>query len=252
MAEHGGHGRQQVFDKEKVHWNTAWLKRGGEHVEIVINPDEGLEFQRTAGKQPDIRECLRSTHVFSDAKRGEICEEGTLVRALGTKDELEAARKILLEGEIQLSAEHRAQLREARRNAIVAKLHAYAIDPKTGLAHPRARLELAMEEAKVRIDERKDPDEQVAQIVRALQPIIPIRLETVTMQVHLPSPYGQKLYGELERVGSLRKAEWLPDGGLLAWVEIPAGLQGELIDGLGSKTHGGAEVKKINDTPMKH
>lgn len=239
--------RKQTYEKERVQWNTAWMDSHGEHFEVVVNPDEALLFRKTAGKNPDIRECVRSEHVFADAKKGQLAAEDALEKVFGTTRPLEIARRLILEGEIQLSAEHRAQLREERRNRIVNRIQAYAIDPTSGLPHPRKRIELAMDEAKVRIDERQDEERQIREIVKKLQPILPIRLETIVLQVHLPAAYGQKLYGELERHGALKKTDWLPDGGLLAWLEIPAGLQNDLIDELASKTHGAAEVKKTGE-----
>lgn len=240
------HGRQQIYDKERVHWNTAWMKTHGEHFEVVINPDEALAYKRTEGKA-DLRECLRSEEIFADAKKGLLASDDALIKAFGTADSLEVAKKLILKGEIQLAAEHRQRLQEEKRNRLLERLHAFAIDPTTGNPHPRKRIELAMEEAKVKVDYNKDIESQLPDIVKKLQPVIPIRLETVTLQVHLPAPYGQKHYGDLERYGTIKKTDWLNDGGLLAYVEIPAGLQNDFADELNSKTHGGADFKKTDD-----
>jgi ribosome maturation protein SDO1 len=235
-----------LFNQEQISINTAWMKKNGEHFEVVIDPDKALEFKRTKGAT-EIRECLHAERIFSDAKRGLHANDGQLQQVFGTADPLVIARKLLLEGELQLTAEHRARIREAKRNAILTRIKTYAVDPTTGLPHPQKRLELAMEEAKIRIDDNKDPESQITEIVRKLQPIIPIRLETVTVQIQLPPPFGQKLYGDIQRFGTLKKTEWLPDGGLLAWLELPAGLQQDLLDDLSKRTHGAAEMKKVGE-----
>lgn len=242
--------RQQVYDRERIHWNTAWIKKFGHHFEVVVDPDGAAGYKRSGGKG-DLREVLKSEHVFSDAKKGEIAAEEHLVEAFGTSEPLDVARVLVLEGELQLSAEYRAQLREERRKRILTLIHTYAIDPTTGLPHPMRRIELALEEAKVKVDDAKDAESQVGDIVRKLQPIIPIRLETVTLQIHLPVPYGQKLYGDLQRYGTLKRTEWLGDGSLLAAVELPAGLQAELLDELNKKTHGAADAKKIDENKVQ-
>jgi ribosome maturation protein SDO1 len=223
------------------------MKKGGEHFEVVIEPDEALEFKRTKGQRPDIRECLHAERIFADAKRGLHAKDAQLNEVFGTYDPLEIAKILIVEGEIQLTAEHRQRIREARRKNILDRIRMYAIDPTTGLPHPERRIELAMEEANVKIDDNKDAEEQIPAIVRQLQPILPIRLETVTLQVHLPAPYGQKLYGDLQRFGSIKKADWLNDGGLIAWIDLPAGLQTDLFDELGKRTHGAAEMKKVDE-----
>jgi ribosome maturation protein SDO1 len=237
---------RQTFDPEKFSVNTAWMKKHGEHFEVVVDPDAALEFRRTKGAT-DVKDCLHAERIFTDAKRGLHAKDEKLEEVFGTQDALEIAKVLILDGELQLTAEHRARIREAKRNNILNRILTYAIDPTTGLPHPLKRIELAMDEAKVRIDDNRDVDEQIPEIVRKLQPIIPIRLETVTLQVHLPSPYSQKNYGDLQRAGTIKKTEWLNDGALVAWVELPAGLQSDLVEELGKKTHGAADIKKVEE-----
>jgi ribosome maturation protein SDO1 len=236
---------RQTYDPEKISVNTAWMKRGGLHVEVVVEPDEALEFRRTKGESPDLVTCLHAERIFADAKRGLHAKDTDLEQLFGTSDPLVVARILLLNGELQLTAEHRAAMREQKRTAIFSRICQFAVDPKTGLPHPAKRIELAMEEAKIKIDDQHSIEDQVPGIVRQLQPILPIRLEMATLQVHLPAPYGQKLYGELSRHGTMKKTEWLGDGALLAWIELPAGLQTDLIDDLGKRSHGAAEIKRV-------
>jgi ribosome maturation protein SDO1 len=236
------------YEEEKFSINTAWMKKAGEHFEMVLDPDAALEFKHSKGATPDIRECLKAEHVFSDAKRGLFAKEERLRELFGTDDPLLLAKKFILDGTIQLTAEHRAKIREAKRNQILSKICLYAVDPTTGFPHPRARIQLAIDEAKVRIDDNKDVDEQVSAIVKQLQPILPIKLEVASLQVHVPSQYAKKLYGELTRFGTVKSAEWMVDASLLCTIEMPAGLQTDLMDFLGARTHGAASVKKLGGT----
>jgi ribosome maturation protein SDO1 len=242
---------RMIYDAEKISVNTAWMKRFGNHFEVVVEPDKALEYRRTKGASPELRECLHAERVFTDAKRGLQAKETDLEQAFGTTAALEIARKLIIEGELQLTAEHRAKIREAKRNQILSKIVTYAIDPTTGIPHPQRRIELAMDEAKVKIDDNRDVDEQIREIIRKLQPIIPIRLETVTLQVHLPAQYSQKLYGEMQRFGTIRKGDWMNDGSWMGWVDLPAGLQADLINELGKRTHGAADVKKVGEHEYK-
>jgi ribosome maturation protein SDO1 len=236
-----------IYPSEQIIVNTAWIKKYGNHFEVVVEPDEALEFRRTKGAHPDIKECLHAERIFTDAKRGLHAKDTDVEQAFGTIDPLAVARKLILEGELQLTAEHRQRIRDAKRNNILTKIVRYAVDPTTGRPHPQKRIELAMEEAKVRIDDNRDAEEQVPEIIRKLQPILPIRLETVTLQVHLPHQYGQKLYGDVQRYGTIKKTDWLNDGSCMLWLDMPAGLQMELIDELAKRTHGAADVKKVGE-----
>lgn len=238
---------RMIYDPEKISVNTAWMKKYGNHFEVVVEPDQALEFRRTKGAHPDVKECLHAERIFTDAKRGLHAKDGDIEQAFGTVDPLVVATKLIIEGELQLTAEHRQRIREAKRNAILTRIVTYAIDPTTGLPHPQRRIELAMDEAKVRIDDNRDAEEQIKDIIKKLQPILPIRLETVTLQVYVPAPHGQKAYGELQRFGTVRKSEWLSDGGWMGMVDLPAGLQNDFLSELGKRTHGAADVKKIGE-----
>jgi len=245
------HGKKNIYEKERLHWNTAWMKTHGEHLEVVVNPDEALAYRRSKGTTPDIRECVRSEHVFTNAKKGEIAPDDLLTKIFGAADALVVAKALILKGELQISSEHRSQIREEKYNKILNKIQSYATDPTTGLPHPRQRIELGMEEAKIKVDEKRDVETQVQEIVKKLQPVMPIKLETVTLQMRVPAQYSQKLYGDLERYGTLKKTDWLNDGALLAWIELPAGLQNDLIDEFQSKSHGSVEIKKVDEHPIR-
>ena len=49
------------------------------------------------------------------------------------------------------------------------------VDPKTQLPHPVQRILLAMEEGKIKIDEFKDEQLQLDEIIKKLQPLLPIK-----------------------------------------------------------------------------
>ena len=55
----------------------------------------------------DISEILQSHDVFSDAKKGFHASESKLQEVFGTNDQLEVAKIILKEGEIQFNQEYR-------------------------------------------------------------------------------------------------------------------------------------------------
>ena len=48
-------------------------------------------------------------------------------------------------------------------------------------------------------------------------------------------------------IGSITKEEWQKDGSWIGLLEIPAGLKGEFIDKMNSKTKGEAEIKLIEN-----
>ncbi|MFH1174352.1 MAG: ribosome assembly factor SBDS [archaeon] len=233
------------YDKERVSFNLAKVKKNGFNFEIVINPDEAMGFR--AGKRADVRDAIRSEHIFKDASRGELANEHELEQAFGSRDALVVAAFLIKNGIIQLTDEHRSMLREEKRKKILSIIHTNAIDPKTKLPHPIARLENAFEEAKVRIDEHKSAEDQVQDIVRAIQIILPIKFAIAELQIHLSANVASKQHNVIKKYGTIVSESWLKDGSWLGKVELPAGLKLDLIDYLNGATHGGADIKVLKE-----
>jgi len=232
--------RPMTFDEERFSINTAWIKKGGERFEVVIDPDAAIAYKQSG--HGEVRSIVKSGHVFFDAKKGELASEQHMKLVFGTSDPFQVAEHIIKEGEIQLTKEYRDKLREQKYKRIVSIIQRNAIDPRTKLPHPMQRIELAFDEAKIKVDELRKAEDQVQEIVKKLQPILPIRFEHKTLQIHLPSQYAARLYCSLSGYGEIKKQEWLADGSWLGTLELPAGLMMECMDMLNSKTHGNVQI----------
>jgi ribosome maturation protein SDO1 len=219
----------------------AQLELHGSRFEIIVDPKLAWNFKQ--GEEIEIREILRGETIFEDALRSKKAPVEALEEAFGTTDELEIARQILLEGAIQLTAEQRREFTEKRRRQIIDIIVKNCINPKSGLPHPPTRIEKAMDEAKIQIDSTRTAEEQVHDVVKALQPIIPIRMEIQQVAVKVPADFAPKAYGIVERFARISKDEWQKDGSWIAILEVPGGLRGELIESLNNLTRGRAEIK---------
>ena len=235
--------RPLTFDEERYSINTAFIKKGGEHFEVVVDPDKAVAYKQN-GKEP-IHDILKSMHIFFDAKKGDLASEHHMKTVFGSSDPTVVAEYILKHGEIQLTKEYRDSLREQKRKKIMTIIQRNAIDPHTKLPHPLTRIELAFEEAKIRVDEIKKAEDQVQEIVRKLQPILPIKFDQAKLHIHLPAQYAPKLYQTISSFGTVKKQEWLTDGSGEGEVEVPAGMVPECIDTLNSKTHGSVQITQI-------
>ncbi len=226
----------------------ARLEMHGHRFEIIIDPKLAWSFKQ--GEDIEFREILRGDAIFEDALRSKKAPTENLEEAFGTTDELEVARVILEKGSIQLTTEQRREMVEKRRRQVIDIIVRNSINPKTGHPHPPARIESAMEEAHVVIDSTLTAEEQARDVVKALQPIIPIRMEVQQIAIKIPADFAPKAYGIVERQGHIAKDEWQKDGSWIAVVEVPAGLRGELIDALNNLTRGRAEIKILKKETM--
>jgi len=222
----------------------AKLKTSGENFEILIDSNKIQDYKE--GKVP-LDDVLITKEIFKDTNKGEHASEHEMKKIFHTKDPEEVAKIILQKGEIQMTTEQKAKLREERRKRIINIIHTNAVDPKTNLPHPPQRIESAMEEAKVKIDEFKKPEDQVEDIVDKIRPIIPLSFEIRELEVKIPAQYASQSYSILKSKGKLKKDEWLNDGSLKALIEIPAGLQEEFESEINKITHGDCEINIIKN-----
>ncbi|MBL7100621.1 MAG: ribosome assembly factor SBDS [Nanoarchaeota archaeon] len=221
----------------------ARLKIQGKTFEILVDCDKAIEFKE--GKC-DLADALVTNDVFNDVKQGERAPENEMQKIFGTEDKNKISEEIIKKGEIQLTTEHRNKLREEKRKKIIEIIHKNAVDSKTGLPHPVQRIELAMDEAKVHIDEFKKAEEQIQDILEKLRPIIPIKFEIWEIAVKVPAQYAAQSYRILKTYGTLKKDEWQNDGSLVAVIDLPAGMSEEFENELNKLTKGETETKIIS------
>jgi ribosome maturation protein SDO1 len=222
---------------------VARLETYGETFEILLDP-AAMNLIK-AGKEIDLMEYLAVEDVFNNARKGTRPTEEMIAKAFGTSDIKEIAQKIISKGEVQITAEQRKEMLQAKKKQIVAYIAANAINPQTKLPHPPLRIELALDEAKFHTDPFKPVDKQVEEAMHLLRPILPIRFEKTKVAIRLKGDDYGKCYDDLIHFGIVEKEEWQADGSWIGLMEIPAGLITELTSKLNSKTKGNAAVKAI-------
>jgi ribosome maturation protein SDO1 len=222
---------------------VARWEKGGSRFEVLVDPVavQALKDGRTV----DLSDKLALDQVFKDAKKGDKISAEHLEKTFHTRDLAEIARQIILNGEVQVTTDQRHELQAAKHKQIVATIARNAMNPQTGAPHPPARIEAAMLEAKVHIDPFRPADQQVAEIIAKLRPLLPIRLDTVRVRLKVPAQFYPRVIGELKALGKLADEQWMPDGAWSAVLEIPAGVQTELYEKLSARTKGAAETALV-------
>ena len=224
-------------------YTIARITHEGEHFEILTKPEPALAYK--LGKTTPVSQILAAETIFTDAGKGSKASEEKLQQVFGTTDPIKIAEVILKKGTLQLTTEQRRQLVEDKRKQIISFISRECIDPKTNLPHPPLRIEQAMKEIHYSIDPSKSVEEQAKEIIKLLRPIIPLKMEKISVAVHAPPEYASKVYGTVKGFGTLKKDQWLADGSWSAVVEMSAGSYGSLLDKLGKMTKGNIEAKMI-------
>ncbi len=219
---------------------VARIKISGKNFETMVNLDKALEFKN--GKR-SIDDTMIVDRVFYDIKKGLQVSDEDLMKAFKTTDMGEIITKIIKKGEVQKPVEYVRKKQEDKVKQVIDFLAKNAVDPK-GVPYSADRIKTAMQEAGVNVGD-KPIEEQINPIVKKLQPIIPIKIETKKIKIKVPAIHTGQVYGLLKEYKE--KEEWLEDGSLLCVVNIPLGLQLQFYDKLNSITHGGAITEEVKE-----
>jgi ribosome maturation protein Sdo1 len=91
----------KTFDKERVSFNLAKLKREGANFEVAVDADLAIAYVKNGEKNiEDLKELVSSENIFFDVHKGELASEEKIKTVFGTEDFEKIANRILLEGEI--------------------------------------------------------------------------------------------------------------------------------------------------------
>jgi ribosome maturation protein SDO1 len=220
----------------------ARLKKENLNFEILVDCEKAMDFRKGNASIDDV---LVTDDIFKDSKKGEHASEHDLMNVFKTENKKEIAERILKKGEVQLTTEFKNKLREEKKKKIAFSISQYAINPQSNLPHPLERIESAMDEKRVKIDEFKSAESQVESIVAELREILPISYETKRLNLVVPAEASGKSFGIIKKYAKILRENWLGDGSLSVDVEVPAGLQAGLFDDLNNIAHGRLESKDL-------
>ena len=224
------------------------LKRAGKKFEILVDPDKALDFKKN--KEIEIEEVLAYPGIYHDVKRGNAIPENELQTLFGTTDIYKISRKILNEGELQFTTEQRRKFVEDKKKEIVDIISRRAINPQTNTPHPPQRILNAIEKSGVNIDPLIDAEIQVNKVTENIKPLLPIKFQRVVIRITIPSQFSVKTYPMLKRTMGKFDEQWLDNGSLQVTLNIPAGIQGDVLKRIGDMTKGNfkSEIIKKVDT----
>lgn len=225
-------------------FTIARLTKDNEHFEVLVKPPKALDYRN--GKIASITEVLAAETIFSDANKGTRVSEEQLRKAFGTTDALKIADTILKKGTLQLTTDQRRKMVDDKRKQVIDFISREAVDPKTNLPHPPTRIENAMEQIRYTIDAHRPVEEQAREIVKLLRPILPLKIEQISVGVRVPAEYSARAYGAIKNFGEIKQEEWRADGSWYGKIEMPAGAYASFLNKLGEITKGNGEAKIIS------
>lgn len=218
----------------------ARIKAKGKQYEISVDVDEALKVKAGEG---DVTAALNSNAIYYDIHKGTIASQSDLENAFGTSDTFKIAEKIMKNGEIQKPQEYRDAERETRIKQVIQLLLRNASD-QHGNPFTEDRIRKAIDEAHFNFDKRP-AEQQMYALLKELQNVIPIKIETKKIKLIIPARFTGQVYGIINDVKE--KEEWLNNGDLQVIVNVPAGMQIDFYEKLNGITHGAVVSEEISD-----
>ncbi|PSG99067.1 MAG: ribosome assembly factor SBDS [Nanohaloarchaea archaeon SW_7_43_1] len=217
--------------------------RGNKQFEILVEPDLAKE-SKLEGKEHEIQRMLFVQEIFTDAGEGERASTEEIDKEFGTKQIMEAAEEIFEKGDMQLTTEQKAEMREEKWKQLISMISRRVQNPKTGNPHPPDRVENGLEETGFNINWDSDLEEEFEDAIDELRPIIPVSLDKKTVAIRIPNDQAGKAYDKLQQAAEIEEEQWGNEY-FTARVTLPAGVLSELIDELQDMTSGKTEMKEV-------
>ena len=221
----------------------ARFETGGDRFEILVDPRAAQEYKE--GSDIDWEDAIAADGIWSNSAKGDRSPDILVNNTFETLDLVEIYKKILKEGNIQLTSQQRKEMVEQKRKQIVAHIVANAMNPQTGGAHPPQRIENAIEEARYSVDPMETVEKQVESILKRIKTLIPISFEKIQVAVKIQAIHVGKCYGQLSGIGKIMNEEYQKDGSWVGIMEMSATSYNRLEDVLGAVTKGTAETKVL-------
>jgi ribosome maturation protein SDO1 len=238
---HDSGERRQFIDLEKKALVRYTYRN--QKFEIIVDPVAALNYKK--GEEIPLSDIVEGYMVFHNASKGEKASEIILEQTFETDSEEEIVKIILDKGALQLTQAQRKKLLKDKIDEIINFIHIHCINPQTNKPHPPARIESAMDEAGVNIDYILPPEKQAKDIIKQIQAVIPIRLESVVLAVKVTSDFTGPAFGLVTGAGEIIEDQWGNDGTWYAKIEMPSGKQADFLDKINQLTKGKAEVKIV-------
>lgn len=196
------------------------IKRGGAKFEIAVYPGKVMLFREK--KISNLDEVVQQQAIYTNIANGVQAGAAELAGSFPeAKSTQEIIQLILLKGEVQLTAAERKEKLEKRRREVVNHLHKYYVNPKTNLPHPTVRIEAALDEMKVRIDPDLPADKQVAQIIKNMPAVLPIKKQEVRASLTIPHRHVGATHSLVGQYVKIETEQWTDIGCVMSITSNP-------------------------------
>ena len=238
MGQRGDRGTSRVDIGENT---IVRYKHGKLRYEIVVDPREALKWKQNKRDEVDQTELFTTRDIFHNITKGERPTDEDLLNSFGDMTNEEMLFTILEKGELLLTQDQRNELTAKRRKEIVDYIHRHTINPKNQQPHPKLRIENALLQAGISLQEKGKVADIVPEIIQQLQTLLPMRFESIKLEIRMPSQLAGSIFQQFYSYGELSAEEW--SGAFFSCqLLLPSGLLSDFTEFLNKRTKGKAQI----------
>jgi ribosome maturation protein SDO1 len=221
----------------------AKYSRDGHHFEIFVDPYKAWDYKH--GKaESNFDDMFAMEEIYADSAKGKLASEEILKEVFQTTDFLTIAKKIIVDGDVQLTTNQRNEMLKRRESEIIDFIAKNAHDPKEMTPIPPQRIINALEAGKFKFNLSRKKEDEMNEVMLVLKRAMPISMEKIVMSIEVTAQFSGKIMPILHKYEILEE-KWLPSGGLFSRVSLPVGLKSKLMTDLNNVTHGSVIVNIV-------
>lgn len=186
--------------------------------EVMTKPGAVLKYREGTVGYDNV---LMSDMIFKNQAKAERAKTEDLKEAFNTENVEEIIKIILEKGELQLSAAERKEKVDRKRAEIVNYIHKYFIDPRNKLPHPVTRIELALDELKIRVDGEIPAERQAQDVIKRLPDVLPIKKCEMEGQLIVPHKVLAQAMGIVAKWCTIQRESYTADGCTMDVAVVP-------------------------------
>ncbi|KAJ0394594.1 hypothetical protein P43SY_003337 [Pythium insidiosum] len=161
------------------------MKRGGKRFEVACYKNKVHNWRN--GVEDDISEVLQIVKVYENVSKGKFSKFHEWSRAFDTKDEEQACRIILEQGEMQVSEGERKSHVENMLKDIATIVAEKCVNPESNRPYPFSVIERLMKEIHYALVPNRSAKQQALEVIKRLQGLIPIERAKMRIQIVTPA-----------------------------------------------------------------
>lgn len=170
---------------------TVRIKKGGKRFEVACYKNKVQNWRN--GVEEDINEVLQIAKVYENVSKGKFAKFADWSKAFGVKDEEEACRVILEQGELQVSeGERKAQVENTFKD-IATIVADKCVNPNSNRPYPFSVIERAMKEMHFAVIPNRSAKQQALEVIKRLQAHLPIARAKMKIQITAPVDAAKKI-----------------------------------------------------------